>query len=44
MSFKALDSDVASSKRYTLDIDRLAEHSEVKLVPVFGLNQDAFEY
>lgn len=40
MSLKVSDSDVAS----THDIDRLAEHPEVKSASVFGLNQEAFEY
>lgn len=44
LDIKAANSDVAGSIRYISDIDKLADHPEVKSVRIFALDQDTFEY
>lgn len=43
-SISAADSDTSGAVRYTHEIDKLADHPEVKAVRIFGLDQDTFEY
>lgn len=44
LSISAADSDTAGAVRYTHEIDKLADHPEVRAVRIFGLDQDTFEY